>query len=765
MSVTTETASTVTSFLDSVGINANVNSSTEGSIVAQLDYLGLDQVRVEAPTSAAAATAFAMVGAAGIKFDMITTTFDLPISQTMLNTMFSYINTDAAYVESVEGPNEVQNDPDTYEGLSGAAAFQALQQTLYTMVKADALLTNPTEVLSFSNTPGQTPTGYTSPLAYTDEANFHAYGQPGVLPYSVIDPTLAVTTIATGKPIVLTETGETTVATSQGVSQLQQALYDTDAFLDGYSLGISKTYLFNLQDFNSSSTDTDFSGYYGLYNNTGVIKLAGTAIHDLTSILADPTATSSQIAGSLAYSLTGLPADGHTLLLEKSSGVFDLAIWAEDNSLYNTSTGSLNAVTTSDLTLSFGSADYDVSVYDPIKGSTATETANGVSSLSLKLGADPLIVQVSPTVTVSPAVIPALSVGSGPDELVLDVSEDAYLGNAEFTVSVDGTQVGGTLTASASHSLGQEQVVDVLGTFTAGTHLASVDFLNDLYAPGVGDRNLYVDRASIDGTVVSGGSLTLLSSGTKSLSFIAATDPVLATIGSGPDTLALKISEDAFDGNAEFTVSINGSQVGGTLTAAASHALGADQTIDVLGSFTAVTDQTVSVDFLNDLYSPGVGDRNLYVDGASVNGTAVAASSRTLLSSGSKSIEFVSASQLPTLSVGTGSLALSLGISGEAFAGNPLFTVSIDGKQVGGTLTASADHALGQSQVVDVLGALTAGSHTLRLDFLNDLYMPGVGDRNLYLDNASGANVSFSSSHDFMTLLSTGSETTHFTVT
>ena len=80
-----------------------------------------------------------MVGAAGIKFDMITTTFDLPISQTMLNTMFSYINTDAAYVESVEGPNEEQNDPDTYEGLSGVAAFQALQQTLYTMVKADAL--------------------------------------------------------------------------------------------------------------------------------------------------------------------------------------------------------------------------------------------------------------------------------------------------------------------------------------------------------------------------------------------------------------------------------------------------------------------------------------------------------------------------------------------------------------------------------------------------------------------------------------------------
>ena len=257
-------ASSVGDFMDSVGINANIYPSTSGSLVSQLDYLGIDQVRVEAPTSASAASTFAALGAEGVKFDLITTCWDLPITQTLLNTMFGYIDTESAYVQSVEGPNEVQNDPDTYQGLSGQAEWTALQKTLYTMVQDDPNLTNAqktTDVLSFSNVPGG---NFTSPLGSTDVANVHAYGQPGILPYNVVAPTLGVTTIAPGKPIVVSESGQTTVPTSQGVSGQEQALYDTDLFLDDYTIGVSKTYLFNLQDFNSGPTDTDFSGWYGL---------------------------------------------------------------------------------------------------------------------------------------------------------------------------------------------------------------------------------------------------------------------------------------------------------------------------------------------------------------------------------------------------------------------------------------------------------------------------------------------------------------------
>ena len=82
-------------------------------------------------------------------------------------------------------------------------------------------------------------------------------------------------------------------------------------------------------------------------------------------------------------------------------------------------------------------------------------------------------------------------VGTGPDSIVLRISEDAYAngdgtsdaqGDAVFTVSVDGKQIGGTLTATASHSAGQEQSFTINGSFGGGDHTVSVDFLNDAWA-------------------------------------------------------------------------------------------------------------------------------------------------------------------------------------------------------------------------------------------------------------------------------------------
>ncbi len=787
MSTSEVSASSVADFINSVGINVNIYPSTSGSLVSQLDYLGLDQVRAEAPTSASAAGTFAAIGAAGIRFDLITTCWELPITPSLLNTMFGYIDTVSPYVQSVEGPNEVQNDPDTYQGLAGQAEWTALQTTLYQMVQNDPHLTNAqksTDVLSFSNVPGG---NFTSPLTATNAASVHAYGQPGILPYDVVNPTLGVTTIAPGKPIIVTESGQTTVPTAQGVSGQEQALYDTDLFLDDYVIGVSKTYLFNLQDFNSSPTDTDFSGWYGLYNSDGSIKPAGTAIHNLTTILADPNASAGQTTGALAYTLTGLPDDGHQLLLEKSNGTFDLALWAENNGLYNTATRTLNAEPSSPVTLSFGGDVHDVSVFDPITGSSAIETLSAAGSLTLSLGADPLIVQISPQAPSAPATsasgstpaapaFPTLTVGAGADQVALQVSEDQSGGDVLFTVSIDGTQIGGTLTTAAIHAAGQDQTVDILGNFAPGEHIVSVDFLNDN-----GGRNLYVDSTSANGTVVGGGSHALYWDGSVGTAFdqpypvarpptVAAPAPVtppiaqpaqpVLTIGAGQDVLALQVCEDAFQGDAQFTVMVDGYQVGGTLTATASRALGTTQTVDVLGNFSGGT-HTASVDFLNDLSQLGVGDRNLYVTGATIDGVAVPGSSETLLNTGGKQFSFTSANP-GALTVGSGNDDLSLQVSEDAYQGDAAFTVSVDGSQVGGTLTTTALHDLGQNQTVNVLGSFAAGPHTVAVTFLNDLYAgTPTTDRNLYVDGGSidGSQLA-GIAH---TLLSDGSQSSTFT--
>ncbi len=286
----------------------------------------------------------------------------------------------------------------------------------------------------------------------------------------------------------------------------------------------------------------------------------------------------------------------------------------------------------------------------------------------------------TPATTVTTATASAtpftMSVGSGSDTLILKVSQDAYNGDAQYTVSVDGKQIGGILTAHASHAAGQSDIITVNGDWTAGDHKVSLNFLNDAYNGSAStDRNLYLDSATYDGVAVASSKLSLLSSGVQSLtvhdtSAIPVSVPVVATttlatpattvttatasatpftmsVGSGSDTLILKVSQDAYNGDAQYTVSVDGKQIGGTLTAHASHAAGQSDIITVNGDWTA-GDHKVSLNFLNDAYNGSAStDRNLYLDSATYDGVAVASSKLSLLSSGVQSLTVHDTSAIP----------------------------------------------------------------------------------------------------------------------
>ena len=235
------------------------------------------------------------------------------------------------------------------------------------------------------------------------------------------------------------------------------------------------------------------------------------------------------------------------------------------------------------------------------------------------------------------------TIGSGSDRLILQVSEDAWNGDAQFTIQVDGKQIGDTQTATAFHSAGQEQAFTVLGNF-AGAHTATVTFLNDAYGgTSSTDRNLYVDGASFNGAAVSDASLTEYSAGSQNFRFTGPA-PALAsitatTIGSGSDRLILQVSEDAWNGDAQFTIQVDGKQIGDTQTATAFHSAGQEQAFTVLGNFAGA--HTASLTFLNDAYGgTSSTDRNLYVDSASFNGTAVSGASLTEYSAGPQSFGF-----------------------------------------------------------------------------------------------------------------------------
>jgi len=78
-----------------------------------------------------------------------------------------------------------------------------------------------------------------------------------------------------------------------------------------------------------------------------------------------------------------------------------------------------------------------------------------------------------------------------------------------------------------------------------------------------------------------------------------------------------------------------------------------------------------------------------------------------------------------------------------------VFTVSVDGKQIGGTFTALASKAAGQAQNFTLKGYFGTGNHVVAVKFLNDAYNGTyTTDRNLYVESVTyrGVNTNQSAS-------------------
>jgi hypothetical protein len=72
----------------------------------------------------------------------------------------------------------------------------------------------------------------------------------------------------------------------------------------------------------------------------------------------------------------------HDLLLQKSNGTFVLAVWNEKPG------GSSD-----NITVTFGAAHPAVDVYDPITGTTPTQSLTGITSVPLTLSDHPMMVE------------------------------------------------------------------------------------------------------------------------------------------------------------------------------------------------------------------------------------------------------------------------------------------------------------------------------------------------------------------------------------
>jgi hypothetical protein len=192
-----------------------------------------------------------------------------------------------------------------------------------------------------------------------------------------------------GMPMVITETGYTTVPGA--VDELSAANYNLNTFVENALNGIVKTYLYELVDINSSATDTKIEDHYGEYHNDWTPKTGATAIHKLTTIL--ESAGGGTASSTLTYTISGLPATGHTYLLG-SRTAFDLAVWI-DVTVYDPTDAIDIAAPAYPLTVNLGATFANVAVYDPIIGTTPIAAYSNVSTLNLSVTDHPLIVHVN----------------------------------------------------------------------------------------------------------------------------------------------------------------------------------------------------------------------------------------------------------------------------------------------------------------------------------------------------------------------------------
>src|SRR5207249_2093768 len=107
--------------------------------------------------------------------------------------------------------------------------------------------------------------------------------------------------------------------------------------------------------------------------------------------------------------------------------------------------------------------------------------------------------------------------------LVFYVSGDKYAGDAQFTIQVDGSTVGGVNTVSASHAAHQSEAFLVSVPLSAGSHRLGITFLNDAWGGDPShDRNVYLDKVSVFGDTAIGSSLTAFLNGP--ISFLTSVD-------------------------------------------------------------------------------------------------------------------------------------------------------------------------------------------------------------------------------------------------
>ena len=440
-------------FVNSIGVNTK-SSMLQGGyansslVIKSLHYLGVDNVRDALVQYGQAAPLLDALADAGVEFNFLVSS---ALAAKGAAGMADYVGAIKAFqtehpgsILSIEGLNEANAFPFSYEGDSSIAGAGAFQRYLYTSINADAALRD-IPVYNFT-------IAYHSDAiyaemgdlgAYSDAANVHIYTSTG----GTADPRMEYVmglarSASTGDPLVITEIGHTTLRTtpSTGTSQTAQAKMMLSELMLAYENGSQANFIYELFDNSASLPRGEKEVYFGLFTESGAPKKAAVALHNLTTILTSGDAGGADGVLPTTFDVQSNAATVHAMSFEKSGGVYDIAVW-NDRPVWNDNTDVDYNNPVINTVVDLGRVEAIVRVYDPMTGLTPIATYTNVSSVTLPLRDSPLIIEVGAGAAVrEPSNVSAANITLTADALVARIDTLALASGLQ-KITLSDTQV------------------------------------------------------------------------------------------------------------------------------------------------------------------------------------------------------------------------------------------------------------------------------------------------------------------------------------
>lgn len=397
--LSSETVQSAYSFVNSIGVNTHLNyfDRTYGNfelVERKLKSIGIRHVRdgvhlLNADYNKTVYSRWSQLGSIGIRFDAVLDPRSA-LGTLTVDKLDQVEKLAGDTIESFEGPNEldISNMP------NWASVDRDYQRDVYQSVKS-MTAAKPIEVLGPSLAFASKGSFVGNISDRVDYGNLHPY-PAGKMPSSVFPEQILLAKEVSGdKKLFITESGYHNAlddhSDQPAVSETAAAKYIPRLFLENFSQGIRRTYLYEFLDEAPDPGLTNFQMHWGLLRSDGSEKPAFTAVKNLINELSD-SAEPAHLE-QMTYSLGTPNTQIHHLLLQKSDGQFFLILWQEVSS-YDSKKQQDITVSPQPVTLTLDHSVRSISTYEPTVQAELQQVYSNVAKVSLEVPDHPLVIQI-----------------------------------------------------------------------------------------------------------------------------------------------------------------------------------------------------------------------------------------------------------------------------------------------------------------------------------------------------------------------------------